>query len=198
MVTNQKLPHWALERLAVQGHGSMGRAIQPFATRQDGDVLYAVTTDEVDNPTLSPARLGLVASELAWDAVLSSVPELPQPPSRTQIELSVDARRELEERLCSQAEGHLRSLPRLVGWLRDCQAGPRSTLMRGGFMHSFQYARTGQEFTAARTAMTIRCPSRLARKRQPTDEQWSRRAMADLREHTAADHAAERPLVRLA
>ena len=82
VVTNQKMPYWALKRLAVQVHGSMNRAIQPFATQRDGDVLYAVTTDEVENPSLRPIDLGVVASELAWDAVLSSVPELPAIPAR--------------------------------------------------------------------------------------------------------------------
>jgi L-aminopeptidase/D-esterase-like protein len=74
VVTNQKIPWWALNRLAVQVHTSMARAIQPFATASDGDVLYAVTTDEVDNPRLSPGDIGIIAGELAWDAVLSSVP----------------------------------------------------------------------------------------------------------------------------
>lgn len=81
VVTNQKLPFWALQRLAVQVHGSMNRGIQPFATEADGDVLYAVTTDEVDNHALSPMDLGVLASELAWDAILSSVPELPPEPA---------------------------------------------------------------------------------------------------------------------
>lgn len=80
VVTNQRLDFAVLRRLAVQVHTSMGRAIQPFATEHDGDVLVAVTTDEVDNPALSAMDLGVIASELAWDAVLSSVPELPVPP----------------------------------------------------------------------------------------------------------------------
>ena len=80
VVTNQKLPYWALRRLAVQVHGSMSRAIQPFSTEDDGDVLYAVTTDEVENKSLSFMDLGVVASELAWDAVLSSVPEIATAP----------------------------------------------------------------------------------------------------------------------
>ncbi len=80
VVTNQKLPYWALHRLAIQVHGSMNRGIQPFATQEDGDVLYAVTTDEVENPSLSPLDLGVVASELAWDAILSSVPSVPDAP----------------------------------------------------------------------------------------------------------------------
>ncbi|HVE80168.1 MAG TPA: P1 family peptidase [Gemmatimonadaceae bacterium] len=75
VVTNQRLPSWALQRLAVQVHTSMARAIQPFGTQRDGDVLYAVTTDQVENANLSPEALGLVASEVAWDAVLSSVPD---------------------------------------------------------------------------------------------------------------------------
>jgi L-aminopeptidase/D-esterase-like protein len=77
VVTNQKLPFWALQRLAAQVHTSMARAIQPLATEDDGDALFAVTTGELDNPTLSPSRLALLASEVAWDAVLASVPELP-------------------------------------------------------------------------------------------------------------------------
>jgi hypothetical protein len=58
----------------------MNRAIQPFSTEHDGDVLYAVTTDEVENPSLSPMDLGVLASELAWDAVLNTVPTLPDAP----------------------------------------------------------------------------------------------------------------------
>ena len=81
VVTNQKMPFWALQRLARQVHGSMNRAIQPFATEEDGDVLYAVTTDEVENKSLSYIDMNVLASELAWDAVLSSVPELPAEPA---------------------------------------------------------------------------------------------------------------------
>jgi 6-aminohexanoate-oligomer endohydrolase len=76
VVTNQKLPFWALQRLAMQVHASMARAIQPFHTTNDGDVLFALSTDEVENEKLNVADLGVVASEVAWDAVLSSVPEL--------------------------------------------------------------------------------------------------------------------------
>jgi len=56
----------------------MARAIQPFATQSDGDVLYAVSTGELDKPhPTSSADLGVLASEVMWDAVLSSVPEQP-------------------------------------------------------------------------------------------------------------------------
>jgi len=80
VVTNRKMPIADLQRLAKQVHGSMSRAIQPFATGGDGDVLYAVTTDQVDDADLSPRALGVVVSELAWDAVLASVPDLPPVP----------------------------------------------------------------------------------------------------------------------
>jgi len=93
VVTNQKMPFWALQRLAVQVHGSMNRAIQPFATEEDGDVLYAVTTDEVENPKLSNIDLNVIASELAWDAILSSVPDIPVPPARLQAQPSAEVLR---------------------------------------------------------------------------------------------------------
>ena len=90
VVTNQKLPFASLRRLAIQVHGSMSRAIQPFATEDDGDVLFAVTTDEVDNPSLSPMDLGALASEVAWDAVLSSVPDVPPAPAPLRTQPSAD------------------------------------------------------------------------------------------------------------
>ena len=79
VVTNQKLPFWSLQRLAVQVHNSMGRAIQPFGTQYDGDTLFAASTGELDGGGLSNEDLALLASETAWDAVLSSLPQLPPP-----------------------------------------------------------------------------------------------------------------------
>lgn len=81
VVVNQKLPHAQLQRLAKQVHASMSRGIQPFATQFDGDVLYAVSTGEMEataDDAMSSADLGAVASEVMWDAILSSVPEQPQ------------------------------------------------------------------------------------------------------------------------
>jgi 6-aminohexanoate-oligomer endohydrolase len=72
LVTNQKLDPRSLRQLAAQVHASIARAIQPFHALVDGDVLYAVTTGELENPELSDVALGVVASELAWDAVLTS------------------------------------------------------------------------------------------------------------------------------
>ncbi|MES2136826.1 MAG: P1 family peptidase [Pseudomonadota bacterium] len=78
VVTNQKLEVRELQRLAIQVHGSMARGIQPYSTIEDGDVLFAVTTSEVDNPALPAIDLSTIASEVAWDAILASVP--PQDP----------------------------------------------------------------------------------------------------------------------
>ena len=72
VVTNQKLDARALRQLARQVHGSMSRVIEPFNTPVDGDVLYAVTTNEVPGGDVNEFVLAAAASELAWDAVLAS------------------------------------------------------------------------------------------------------------------------------
>nr|MBA2461016.1 P1 family peptidase [Actinomycetota bacterium] len=73
VVTNQRLDRRELTTLGRQVHASMARAIHPFHALADGDVLYAVTTNEVAGAQLESLGLGIVASELAWDAVLSAV-----------------------------------------------------------------------------------------------------------------------------
>ncbi len=73
VATNQKLDRWLLRQLARQVHTSMARAIHPFHALTDGDVLFAATTNEVENDALDSLTLGVVASELAWDAVLAAV-----------------------------------------------------------------------------------------------------------------------------
>ena len=76
LVTNQKWNHRELEQIGRQVHSSMARAIQPFHTMQDGDLLIAATTRAVDNDVLkSTTDFSLIASELAWDAVLNSLGE---------------------------------------------------------------------------------------------------------------------------
>ena len=91
VVTNQVLEPALLQRVAVQVHTSMARALQPFATEYDGDVLYAISTGEVDDKqpgTLPSVDLGVIASEVMWDAVLASVPEQPramQPNKRLKV-----------------------------------------------------------------------------------------------------------------
>lgn len=78
VVTNQKLSPVELKRLAVQVHSSMGRVIQPFTTMYDGDVMYAVSTAELEEPVMYVPELGAIAGELMWDAILRSVPEQPR------------------------------------------------------------------------------------------------------------------------
>jgi L-aminopeptidase/D-esterase-like protein len=75
VITNQQLTARSLRSLGRQVHASMARGIQPFHTLYDGDVLYAVTTNEVAPAGLDDVGLGVVASELAWDAILSAVRE---------------------------------------------------------------------------------------------------------------------------
>lgn len=79
VVTNRRLQPAQLQRLAAQVHTSMARAVQPFATEFDGDVLFAVSTGELDQPAspLEAIELDVLASELMWDAVLASIPEQP-------------------------------------------------------------------------------------------------------------------------
>jgi L-aminopeptidase/D-esterase-like protein len=72
VVTNEQLDPRELRTLGRQVHASLARAIQPFHALVDGDVLFAVTTNEVLSPVLESIGLGIVASELAWDAVLAS------------------------------------------------------------------------------------------------------------------------------
>ncbi len=73
LATNQKLDRELLRQLGRQTHASMARAIHPFHALTDGDVLFAATTNEIENEALDSVTLGVLASELAWDAVLSAV-----------------------------------------------------------------------------------------------------------------------------
>ena len=75
VVTELALDPRELRTLGRQVHASLARAIQPFHALEDGDVLFAVSTGAVaGDPLLDATALGVVASELAWDAVLSVVP----------------------------------------------------------------------------------------------------------------------------
>ena len=72
IITNQKFDQRSLEQIAKQIHSSMSRVIDPFHTLDDGDVLFMVTTDEIENNQLSPMAFGIIASDIVWDAVLNS------------------------------------------------------------------------------------------------------------------------------
>jgi L-aminopeptidase/D-esterase-like protein len=72
VITDLALDARQLRTLGRQVHASMARAIQPFHALEDGDVLFAVSTGAVESdPLLDTTALGVVASEVAWDAVLS-------------------------------------------------------------------------------------------------------------------------------
>ena len=82
LVTDQKIDidgGVSLTQVARQVHASMARAIRPFHTPMDGDVLYACTTGEVEYPDLHPVALAAVASELVWDAILAIWPPRGRP-----------------------------------------------------------------------------------------------------------------------
>ena len=73
VATNLRLDPRQLRTLGRQVHVSMARAIQPFHALEDGDVLFAVSTGQIESdPLLDTTALGIVASEIAWDAVLAS------------------------------------------------------------------------------------------------------------------------------
>ena len=70
--TNQKLDRLQLQSIGRQVHASMGRGIQPFHARWDGDVNYMVSTQELANDDLDEVTLGELASDAMWDAILAS------------------------------------------------------------------------------------------------------------------------------
>jgi L-aminopeptidase/D-esterase-like protein len=72
VVTNQTMEIRELNQMARQVHSSMARAIDPFHTMYDGDVLYCATTSALDPPAMTYNEISFIASELAWDAVLRS------------------------------------------------------------------------------------------------------------------------------
>jgi L-aminopeptidase/D-esterase-like protein len=71
LVTNRRLEPRSLRQLGREVHSSMARAIQPFHTLNDGDVLFTVSTAEVGEDEVSEGALAVLAGELAWDAVLA-------------------------------------------------------------------------------------------------------------------------------
>jgi 6-aminohexanoate-oligomer endohydrolase len=77
-----------LERFSIQ---AMARAIQPFGTEFDGDTLFAVSTAEVKQDSISAVDLGKLASEVAWDAILASAPVLPARAARSEIRITAAA-----------------------------------------------------------------------------------------------------------
>jgi 6-aminohexanoate-oligomer endohydrolase len=127
VATNQALPFWALQRLAVQVHNSMARAIQPFGTGVDGDTLFAVTTGEVDDRSLNPIDLGALASETAWDAILASVPTLPPVTARSSEQSSPET--------LEMLAGRYEFAPGVVAQIRLRHSGPELEVSGSGSMY---------------------------------------------------------------
>ena len=73
LVINRKIERLSLDQLARQVHASMARAIHPFHTIHDGDVLFALSTDATGQDALDDFTLGEVACDVAWDAVINAV-----------------------------------------------------------------------------------------------------------------------------
>ena len=91
VITNRKMEPADLQRLAVQVHTSMARAIQPFSTYGDGDTLFAVSTQEVGDAGMRNGSIDFVAAETMWDAILASVPT--DPPTQPGPEVAVPPER---------------------------------------------------------------------------------------------------------
>jgi 6-aminohexanoate-oligomer endohydrolase len=77
VVTNCGCPDFFARQAARQIHTSMARAIDPFHTQDDGDVLYFVRTADAIWPTpkhwpAATTQIGILGSELMWDAILAA------------------------------------------------------------------------------------------------------------------------------
>lgn len=72
VITNLSMSRHQLRQTARQIHSSLARAIHPFHTIYDGDVLYMASTMEVEEARLDSVSLGLLGAELAWDAAIST------------------------------------------------------------------------------------------------------------------------------
>lgn len=78
VLTNVSFDRLELKRIAAMAHTSMARVIDPFHTPWDGDVLFAVSTRELQRPqNVSAANIAVIASELLREAIwqVSSDPE---------------------------------------------------------------------------------------------------------------------------
>ena len=74
VITNVKFDRLELKRLAVMAHTSMAQVISPFHTPWDGDVLFALSTRELDKPKkFEAANAGVIASDLLKTAIWRAV-----------------------------------------------------------------------------------------------------------------------------
>lgn len=76
VVTNLKLGPELVSQLGKQIHASMARGVQPIANVFDGDQLWCVTTNEVEQSVelgtdFGTTALGIAGGEAMWDAILN-------------------------------------------------------------------------------------------------------------------------------
>ncbi|MBU1671615.1 MAG: P1 family peptidase [Actinobacteria bacterium] len=70
VATNAKLDCSAVQRLAMQGHNGIARAVRPSHTRYDGDTVFAIATGEVE---VSPDAVEVLAAMGTAEALRSAV-----------------------------------------------------------------------------------------------------------------------------
>ncbi len=72
VITNAKLQHNELERVAMMAHTAMGKMIEPFHSPSDGDTLFAVSTGSFILPANIDAaeHVGTLAGRVMQTAVL--------------------------------------------------------------------------------------------------------------------------------
>lgn len=71
VITDRRMARPELVQTGRQIHDAMARAIRPFHSMTDGDVLFMVTTGDVEADDLPPIGFAEAGAELAWDAVLN-------------------------------------------------------------------------------------------------------------------------------
>jgi L-aminopeptidase/D-esterase-like protein len=71
VITNAKLPRDQLERLGIMAHTSMGKMIDPFHSPNDGDVLFTISTQEVElDSKIEISDLGIMASKAIQNSIV--------------------------------------------------------------------------------------------------------------------------------
>ena len=73
VATNAAIEHGGVQRLAIQGHDGLARAIVPAHTLGDGDVVVALTTGEAAVEAHDLTTLGLMATRTVERAIVRSV-----------------------------------------------------------------------------------------------------------------------------
>jgi hypothetical protein len=90
VVIDRDLSHAQLTRLAIEVQAALARAIQPYNTAEDGDVVFVASLMAKSTAAIDLPKLSLHIAELAWDAVLASIPRNLPPfpsPKRTPVKL---------------------------------------------------------------------------------------------------------------